>query len=430
MTRRLTGKHYVYLFIWACCIGLAAATWETAPLLLGAPFFIALVAGLFPTAPPLLVVERSAGDVEVFENDPVRSTFAVSAESELALVEAVFVLPEDAKLIEGTNTVVTSVPARGRREIGFSYRLPSRRVVESGEMIVRVTGASGFASWEERFAADTRRTVYPAPQPTQRLVRPRNTRVFAGAYPSPIKGEGIEFADVRPFAEGDRTSRINWSAVARTGELYVNDFVTERNTDVVLLIDVFADPGARGASLLDYEARAAATIAELYLKDKNRVGLVELGGYLRYLLPAPGRKEWYRILSTLSRMKPASGYVTHEISHIPPRVLPPQALVVAITGLVDDRFAEAIGDLRARGFDVVTVHVSPVAVVERSWEQSGELARGDLEIAVRIWRLLEQERVDTLRRSGAAVASWDTKAPLSTVIHDLEHRRRWRRRVR
>lgn len=430
MTKRLTGKHYVYLLIWACCIGLAAATWEPVPLLVGAPFFIALVAGLFPPVTPRLAVDRIAGKVEAFENDPVESAFAIAAETELPLVEAVYVLPEDAELIEGTNTIVTAISSGGRRDVAFSYRLPSRRVVEFGEFVVRVTSSSGFASWEERFEPDTRRTVYPAPHPMKRLVRPRNTRVFAGTYPSPIKGEGIEFADVRPFVEGDRTSRINWGAVARTGELYVNDFVTERNTDVVLLIDVFADPGARGASLLDYEARVAATVAELYLRDKNRVGLVEFGGYLRYLLPAPGRREWYRILATLSQMKTASGYVSHEISHIPPRVLPPQALVVAITGLVDDRFAEAIGNLRARGFDVVVIQVSPVAIVERALSETDELVTEDLAAALGVWRLLEEQRLTSLRRSGVSVASWDTHASLAEVIHALEHRRAGRRRAR
>jgi uncharacterized protein (DUF58 family) len=426
MTRRFTRKYYVYLILWCVCVGLAALTGAPEPLVIGAPLFVALVAGLIPRRAPQVVTERSSGAAALFEGESVSSSFSMRANTDLPLVEAVYVLPSDAVLTDGTNTVVTSVPSGSERVFALTYRLKSRRVTNTGDLVIRITDSAGFTTWTQRLPATERRTVFPAPEVIRYGLRPANTRVFAGTYPSQITGEGIEFADVRQFEPGDRTSRINWSAMARTGEPYVNDFVTERNTDVVLLLDVFTNVGFPGATLLDYEARAAATVAEHYLRDKNRVGLVRFGHYLKYLLPAPGRRAWYRILSALSEMRPATGFVTHEIGQIPPRVLPPQALVIAFTGLVDSRFGDALVDLKARGFDVAVVHISPVALLV-----SGSGSRPQLDdAATRLWRLRAEDRVATLEDSGLGIVSWSAGEPFTEVMQKLRVVRHARRRVR
>jgi uncharacterized protein (DUF58 family) len=68
------------------------------------------------------------------------------------------------------------------------------------------------------------------------VLRPFRTQVFAGNQVAREKGEGIEFADMRPFAPGDRVRRVNWRASARRGELWVNEYHAERNGDVVLAV--------------------------------------------------------------------------------------------------------------------------------------------------------------------------------------------------
>ena len=53
--------------------------------------------------------------------------------------------------------------------------------------------------------------------------QPAQTQVFSGNQVAREQGEGIEFADLRPFVPGDRVRRINWRASARRGELWVNE---------------------------------------------------------------------------------------------------------------------------------------------------------------------------------------------------------------
>ena len=101
--------------------------------------------------------------------------------------------------------------------------------------------------------------------------------MFAGNQVARARGEGIEFADLRPFTPGDRLRRINWRASARRGDLWVNEAHPERNADIVLFLDVFAEVRRSGPGTLDLAVGAAGSLAERYLRDKDRVGLVSFG---------------------------------------------------------------------------------------------------------------------------------------------------------
>ena len=128
---------------------------------------------------------------------------------------------------------------------------------------------------------------------------PLETQVFAGNQVSRARAEGIEFADLREWQPGDAVRRVNWRATALRGELWVNEQHPERNTDVVLFLDTFAEVRAQGRSTNDRAVRAAATLAHGYLQRKDRVGLVGFGGVLSWLVPESGTRQLYAIVDTL-----------------------------------------------------------------------------------------------------------------------------------
>ena len=100
--------------------------------------------------------------------------------------------------------------------------------------------------------------VYPSVETLHALLPPYETQVFIGNQVSRAKGEGIEFADVRPWTPGDRPRRINWRASARRDELWVNDQHPERNTDSSSSSTRSPRPGGGGRSTLDLAVRAAS----------------------------------------------------------------------------------------------------------------------------------------------------------------------------
>jgi uncharacterized protein (DUF58 family) len=63
------------------------------------------------------------------------------------------------------------------------------------------------------------------------------TDVMAGGYSSVFRGSGIEFDEVREFAEGDELRSVDWNVTARTGRPFVKKFVEERELTVLFVLD-------------------------------------------------------------------------------------------------------------------------------------------------------------------------------------------------
>jgi uncharacterized protein (DUF58 family) len=108
---------------------------------------------------------------------------------------------------------------------------------------------------------------------------------------------------------------------------------------------------------------------------------------------------------------------------IPRRTLPPQALVLALTPLLDDRAANALLDLRGRGFDLVVIEVSPLPFVQPP--------RGDVqELGHRLWRLRRDAVRGRFERAGVAVAIWGDESSLAAALEEVSAYRRHARLVR
>ena len=292
-----------------------------------------------------------------------------------------------------------------------------------GPLLVRARDRLGFHSWEARVGGRSPLRVYPSVETLRALLPPLETQVFIGDQVSRAKGDGIEFADVREWEPGDRVRRVNWRASARRGGLWVNEQHPERNTDVVLFLDTFADVRSAGRGTLDLTVRAATSLAHRYLQRKDRVGLVSFGGYLSWLLPASGTHQLYRIVDSLLQMDIVLSFATKGVDILPPRTLPPKALVLALTPLLDPRSAAALLDLRARGFDLVVIEVSPMPFVEPG---KGELAQ----LSYRLWRLSRESLRARYEQAGVPVIEWLDGVPLNVPLEEVAAFRRQARPAR
>ena len=198
-----------------------------------------------------------------------------------------------------------------------------------GPLLLRSGDRLGFTSWETRLGGREPLRVYPRVETLHALLVPHETQPFVGNQVSRAKSEGVEFADIRDWAPGDRVARSTGArAPAAAVGLLVNEQHPERNTDVVLFLDTFADVESdddRGT--FDMTVRAATSLAHLYLQRKDRVGLVSFGGYLSWLLPASGTQHLYRIVDSLLQMNIVLSFASKGVDILPPRTLPPKALV-------------------------------------------------------------------------------------------------------
>ncbi|HTW54130.1 MAG TPA: DUF58 domain-containing protein [Stellaceae bacterium] len=355
------------------------------------------------------------------EGDRIVVSLTVSALDPIPMIEILTVLPALVELEAGHNRVVLA--AEAGQEVGSSFQVacPARGRFDLGVIYIRLWDRSGLSVIEMRRATSRPISVYPAVARIRRVPQPVRTQFSIGNYVSPRLGEGIEPGEIRRFLPGDRTRHINWRASLRRGQLYVTQFHEERNADVVLLLDALSETGAAPHSTLDLSVRAAAGIANAYLARKDRVGFVEFGAFLRWIDPATGRRQSDVLAEGLLPAATHFSYVVPQLDRLPGRMLPRQALVIALTPLLDERFVTAVIDLMARGFDVIVLAISPIESTQRVLGRSPAN-----DIACRLWEIEWREKADALRRRGLAILEWHPDMALEAALAPLARSRpRW-----
>jgi uncharacterized protein (DUF58 family) len=387
------------------------------------PFVLLPALALASARDPRVRISTSLDRGRALQGDEVELVVSVGSEARVDRLDVALVLPAGVELVGGRNPVSLRLPARGGEE-ELRLRLRGRRwgAYRLGEAVVRASDPLRHVFHESRGGAAHDLRLYPRPEQLRALVRPAATQASSGNQVAREKGDGIEFADLRPFVAGDRIRRVNWRASARRQALWVNDRHVERNADVVLLVDALAEVGPEYGGTLDLSVRAAAGLAERYLRERDRVGLITFGGVLNWLQPGGGLTQHYRIVDAMLDTRTALTYAWRDLDILPRRTLPPQALVLAVTPLLDERATRALLDLRGRGFDLAAVEVAPEPFVRPRRGREAALAH-------RVW-LLEREAVrGALRRLGVAVVRWDGTSPLAGALEEVTAFRRFARRA-
>ena len=395
-------------------LGLLAALAARLPelVVLAAPFAIAPALGVLVARQPAIDAGLALERERALEGDELEVLVRLDAETGADRVDVLVELPRGVSLAQGSNPLSIQIASGSERELVLRVRFDRWGAYALGRIFLRAYGPLGFVRWEREVDARAPVKVYPREEALRALLRPHDTQVFSGNHVAREKGEGIEFADLRPFVAGDRVRRVNWRASARRRELWVNEQHAERNADVVIFLDSFAELGEPGSSTLDDGLRAAAALAARYLRQKDRVGFVSFGGTLNWLLPGTGAVQLYRIVDTMLDTRIALNYAWKDIDVIPRRTLPPRALVIALSPLLDDRGASALLDVRGRGFDLAVIEISPLRVAPPAEGLIGETA-------LRIWKLRREALRGRFERAGVPVAVWDGTQPLAAALEEV-----------
>src|SRR5207302_766967 len=254
---------------------------------LGAPFVLALFAGLALARRPRLRVSFSVEHDRLLEGDEVDAVLELESDTAIEKLDLLLVLPRGVRLADGDNPRALRLAAGEPRTL---------------ELRLALTRFGGFLLGELRLRASARR-----------------------------------------------------------GSLWVTESSPERNADVILFLDTFAEARrVGGEGTFELGIRAAATLAARYLARRDRVGIVGFGGVVSWLLPASGVAHLYRIVDAFVQTEITLNYAWKDIDVIPRGTLPAKALVLTVSPLLDERAQAALLDLRARGFDLAVVEVSPV----------------------------------------------------------------------
>jgi uncharacterized protein (DUF58 family) len=420
VTRQPSAKIAAYVGVAALALLSGLAIGRPELVAVAAPLAVLVVAGLATASDPELHAEVTVDRERALVDDQVAVELALRAGTRVERLEVLLVVPPGMDGPDGAaRTWATAVTLAAGEERTLAARLTCRRwgAYWLGDVHLRAHDRFRLFTWERHLDRHAPLKVFPVPDALRALVSPAETQLSTGGHVAVQRGDGVEFADLRPFLPGDRPRSVNWRATARRGDLMVNQRHPERATDVVLFLDSFLDVRGPAGSTLDRAVGAAASLASAYLRQRDRVGLVSFGGFVQWLPPGGGQAALYRLLDTLMETQVFATAAWKGIRHLPPRTLPAKALIVALTPLVDERGVAALFDLLARGYDLAVVDISPLTHAGLAAGEWGELAR-------RLWALERETLRHRYQRLGAAVVEWPDALHLQQVLLEVEACRR------
>ena len=184
----------------------------------------------------------------------------------------------------------------------------------------------------------------------------------SGAYRSRFRGGGIEFSEVREYTAGDDARRIDWNVSARYNDLFVKEFVEEKELNVYVIIDLSAsnDFGyIKSKKELGFEV--AASLMFSAIKNNDRVGMGLFTETLEKFIPAKkGKKHMIEILQNLLDYSPKSSKtdIFKSLSQLQSN-LKRRSVVFIVSDFISDSFVKPLKYLKFK-HQIVLINISDI----------------------------------------------------------------------
>ncbi|MCH2176182.1 MAG: DUF58 domain-containing protein [Lentisphaeria bacterium] len=191
---------------------------------------------------------------------------------------------------------------------------------------------------------------------TRRLV----DSLTAGAYHSAFKGRGIEFDEVREYAEGDDVRFIDWNVTARMQQTYIKQFIEERDLSVYLLMDISGSMDIQKSSVAKYQTAIdfGALISFSAIRNNDRVGLLQFTEKdEQHIKPRKGRRHALRIIrDLLSRERQSRKTNLRKALRSFMQTHKRRAVLFVVSDFIDDDYLTELKMVRQR-HDVICIHI-------------------------------------------------------------------------
>lgn len=201
---------------------------------------------------------------------------------------------------------------------------------------------------------------------------------LAGRHRSPGLGGSLEFAEHRPYVQGDDLRRVDWKVYGRTDRWYVRESEQETNLRATLVVDASASMGYASQDLPSkwlYARAMAASLAWLLLAQQDAVGLATFGDGIRaFVPPRGGRAQRARLFAALEAEEAAGGTSPEGPFRQLAERLPRRGLLILISDLLGppERFLPGLRYFRHRKHEVVVFQVLDPAERSLAGLPSGE----------------------------------------------------------
>ena len=190
----------------------------------------------------------------------------------------------------------------------------------------------------------------------------------SGHHRSNHKGSSVEFAEYREYSPGEDPRRLDWRVMARTDRLFLKEFEAETNLRCQFSLDCsrsmsFGETGSK----FDYGKKIIATLAYLFLRQGDAVGLNLLGSGKRSVLTAKRNPVHLQtLLQLVQDAEPNQEQLLVPSLHDLAESVSMRALFVIVSDFLDEPSAimKAIHHCRERKHEVVLLHLFDIQELE------------------------------------------------------------------
>ncbi len=188
---------------------------------------------------------------------------------------------------------------------------------------------------------------------------------YTGMHRSPFHGLSVEYADHRPYVQGDDVRHIDWKVFGRTDKYYIKQYEQETNLECMLVVDCSESMTYRSSAVSmtkhEYAMVVAASLAYLAVqKQRDSVGLATFDeGLNRYLKPSRNPTFWQSIIRELEgEAGPSKTGIRKVLDDVGER-LERRTLIILISDLFDDvaEILKGLWHLRHHGHEVIVCRI-------------------------------------------------------------------------
>ncbi len=300
-------------------------------------------------------------------------------------------------------------------EASLMYALPVKRGQYAWKSTqVRISDPFHLLTNDLDVPAPAELSIHPERENLFHLpVRPHYTLHAPGSIPASRAGSGTDFWDVRLYHPGDSLRWLDWRLNARhPGQFFTREFEQEEVADIGLILDARSetDQIMGGESLFEYSVRAAASLAESFIHQGNRVSLLAFGKRILRVFPGYGKHQLHRILDALSESRTSSPGRILGLHYLPLEMFSNRSLLIVFSPLTR---ADRLFFLRllAGNYQSMLISPDPYDFIYPTAPRDGDCLRG--------FFLARHERriqLQSIARLKVNVIDWQVSQPLFPLV--------------
>src|SRR6266513_1544364 len=202
--------------------------------------------------------------------------------------------------------------------------------------------------------------------------------LMTGMHRSPYQGISVEFAQHRPYVQGDDIRHIDWKVYGRSDKIYLKQYLEETNLHLICIVDAsesmgYGTVGSGDAAWTKYDhaTAIAASLSYMAIQQQDSVGLAVFDNQLKkYLKPSNSPGQWKTITHELTLVprvaKTGTGHVLDQLAE----KLTHRSLSVILSDCFDDMdgIKQGLRHLRYKKHELMVFQILDPTEIEFPFE--------------------------------------------------------------